>query len=313
MHSGDASLVLPPHTISNYYSTRVKKIAAKVADQLQISGPFNIQFLARDGDVKVIECNLRASRSVPFVSKTVQSDFIAAATRVLLNIESGRDELPGLWSAERPTQYVGIKAPMFSFARLGGADPKLGVEMASTGEVACFGYDRHEAYLKALLSTNFRLPKKNILVSFQEKFRGKFIHSVHTLRELGYNIYATEKTHAFLKKQDLASTLLHFPLNDDAHRGEGVVEYIRSGKIDLVINLPNAESQQIENNYLIRRTAVDFNVPLLTNIDTVMLFVEAIEKHKKSPMLGLQARALFEYYQHEEKADDKWGGEGEFH
>jgi carbamoylphosphate synthase large subunit len=165
VHSGDATLILPPQTLSPYYVDAVKRIAAKVAAALAITGPFNMQLLAKGAEVLVIECNLRASRSFPFVSKTVGADFIAAATRVMLGMDVSRDGLPDLSAAPRPTNYVGIKAPMFSFTRLRGADPVLGVEMASTGEVACFGADTHEAFLKALLAANFELPKEGILLT----------------------------------------------------------------------------------------------------------------------------------------------------
>lgn len=167
VHSGDATLILPPQTLSPFYMERVKDIAARVARALAITGPFNMQLLAKGGDVLVIECNLRASRSFPFVSKTVGSDFIAAATKVMLGMDVSGDGLPGLETAPRPTKYVGIKAPMFSFTRLRGADPVLGVEMASTGEVACFGADQHEAFLKAMVAANFELPdpKNGILVT----------------------------------------------------------------------------------------------------------------------------------------------------
>jgi carbamoyl-phosphate synthase (ammonia) len=165
VHSGDATLVLPPQTLSPYYISRVKSIAAQVAKALNVTGPFNMQLLADGADVLVIECNLRASRSFPFVSKTVGSDFIAAATKAMVGADTSGDNLPDLSSAPRPTGFVGIKSPMFSFTRLRGADPVLGVEMASTGEVACFGEDMHEAFLKSMIASNFKLPEKAILVS----------------------------------------------------------------------------------------------------------------------------------------------------
>jgi carbamoyl-phosphate synthase (ammonia) len=210
VHSGDATLMLPPQTISSYYIHQVKSIAAKTAKALNISGPFNMQFLAKGADVSVIECNLRASRSLPFVSKTVGSDFIQAATRVMLGLDVTQDRsLPGIDSAPRPSNFVGIKAPMFSFTRLRGADPVLGVEMASTGEVACFGADRHEAFLKSLVATNFELPKTSILVSAQEQYLHDTVHSMYKLKSLGFKLFATPATSEFLTKHGIENTVSH--------------------------------------------------------------------------------------------------------
>ena len=198
VHSGDATLILPPQTLSPYYVEAVKRIAAKVAAALNITGPFNMQVIAKGADVLVIECNLRASRSFPFVSKTVGSDFIAAATKVMLGLDVSKDGLPGLDAAPRPVNFVGIKSPMFSFTRLRGADPVLGVEMASTGEVACFGADKHEAFLKALLASNFELPKEGILITLTDDILDGAVHAVYKLSTLGYKLYATPTTSAFL-------------------------------------------------------------------------------------------------------------------
>jgi carbamoyl-phosphate synthase (ammonia) len=198
VHSGDATLILPPQSLSPFWVDRVKDIASRVAVALKITGPFNMQLLAKGADVLVIECNLRASRSFPFVSKTVGSDFIAAATRVMLGVDVSRDNLPGLDAPMRPTQYVGIKAPMFSFTRLRGADPVLGVEMASTGEVACFGADQHEAFLKALVAANFELPKEGILVTIAVRAGRERRGSVDRRCEDGRGGYTARDAHCLV-------------------------------------------------------------------------------------------------------------------
>ena len=202
VHSGDATLVLPPQTLSPFYVSRAKAYAAKVARALDISGPFNIQFLAKGGDVSIIECNLRASRSTPFVSKTVGCDFVALSTRIALGKDVTDDpDLPGLDAPPRPTAYVGIKAPMFSFTRLGGADPVLGVEMKSTGEVACFGSDLHEAFLKSLVATNFALPKTSILIGAEgAETLHVLAHSAYKLRALGFKLFATPAAATFFNE-----------------------------------------------------------------------------------------------------------------
>ncbi|TMW60483.1 hypothetical protein Poli38472_000525 [Pythium oligandrum] len=312
VHSGDATLILPPVDASSFYINQIRQCGEKIAKALNISGPFNAQFLAKGADVSVIECNLRASRSFPFVSKTTGSDFINAATKVMVGESTENDNLPELFGEKRPEGFVGIKSPMFSYTRLGGADPLLGVEMASTGEVACFGKNRHEAFLKALISSNFKLPEKNILLSMQDKFTEEFVHAAYKMHELGYHLHTTEKTHEFLKKYDIPSTKLAFPLDEDAATEENVLHYLREGKIDLVVNLPNSESKQIKNNYLIRRTAVDFSIPLLTNISLVKLFVEAMAIHKEKPLLGLDADSLFDYYKRE-KEEEAWTNPHDFH
>ncbi|RLN52806.1 hypothetical protein BBJ29_000739 [Phytophthora kernoviae] len=310
VHSGDATLVLPPVEASSYYTNQIKMCAEKIAKALNISGPFNAQFLAKGAEVSVIECNLRASRSFPFVSKTTGADFIRAATKVMVGESTEKDNLPALHGPKRPEGFVGIKSPMFSYTRLSGADPLLGVEMASTGEVACFGKNRHEAFLKALISSNFKLPEKNILLSMQDTYSEEFVHAAYKMHELGYNLYTTEKTHAFLKKYDVPSTKVDFPLDGESENN--ALSLIKDGKIDLVVNLPNNHSKRVEDNYLIRRTAVDFSIPLLTNISLVELFVEAMAVHKNQPLLGLEPDSLFDYYK-AEKDEDAWTNPHEFH
>lgn len=310
VHSGDATLLLPPQTVSSFTRRQVEDMTRRIAKQLHITGPFNVQFLAKGSDVLVIECNLRASRSFPFVSKTMGVDFIEAATKVMAGASYEDMSLPQLGESGRPAGYVGCKAPMFSFTRLRGADPVLGVEMASTGEVACFGSDKNEAFLKALLSTGFKLPEKKILMSVQEGLQDHMVHSAWALHELGYELYATEKTHLFLEAKGVPSTLAFFP---DAPSSEpNVSTLLRDKEIELVINLPTHDSKQLHNNYLIRRTSVDFGIPLLTNPQIVDLFVESLTRHKRGELVGLDSSSLFDYYSQEDPAE-AWSHPSEFH
>lgn len=313
VHSGDATLILPPQTLSPYYIAQVKGIAAKVAKALAISGPFNMQLLAKGADVLVIECNLRASRSFPFVSKTVGSDFIQAATKVMLGLDVSGDGLPHLDTAPRPANFVGIKAPMFSFTRLRGADPVLGVEMASTGEVACFGADKHEAFLKAMLATTFEIPKKSILLSAHDAAHlHELTHAAFKLKGLGFTLYATPETAAFLKLRGVETTEVAYPTEVDG--ASDLLALVKDGKVDLVVNLPSSDpaSTNLATNYLLRRTAVDFAVPLLTNVKLVSMFADAMDKEAREPMVGLHPSSLFDYYR-KEKASDAWTDPTEFH
>jgi carbamoyl-phosphate synthase large subunit len=257
VHSGDASLMLPPQTLDPADIAKVELITDKLAAALQITGPFNMQLIAKDGEVKVIECNLRASRSCPFSSKVLGVNFIELATKAMVGAEiEPMDVKPS-------TNYVGVKVPMFSFQRLKGADPALGVEMASTGEVACFGPNRYDAFLKAMLSTGMKLPTKNILVSMQERFFADAVPAVRKLQALGYTIFATEKTSAYLSTQGVDSTLLHYK---ETGREPCIDEYIQNRDIELVLMFSNQFSQNILTNYAIRRLAVDYGVPLITNV-----------------------------------------------
>lgn len=194
---------------------RVRDAARKIVKRLNITGPVNIQFVAKGTDVMCIETNVRASRSFPFVSKTMGVDFIEAATRAMVDDDTSDMDLPTLETRNRPANYVGVKAPMFSFTRLRGSDPVLGVEMASTGEVACFGATREEAFLKSLLSTGFKMPKKNILVSVQAGLQDQFTHSAWQLHELGYTLYATKATAEVLTKNKVPCKVVSYPLNKD--------------------------------------------------------------------------------------------------
>jgi carbamoyl-phosphate synthase large subunit len=272
VHSGDATMVFPPQKI--YFETvrRIKKIARQLASALQISGPFNMQFLAKDNDIKVIECNLRASRSMPFVSKVLKSNLIDTATKVMLNVPV---EKPG--KSIFDLEYIGCKAPQFSFSRLKKADPVLGVDMSSTGEVGCIGDNYYEAILKAMLSVGYTIPKKNVLLSTGPmRSKVEMINSCRMLLEKGYNLFATHGTHEFLKLNGIESIDLAWP---DEERKPNVLDHISSGQIDLVINIPkNLTSHELSNDYTIRRSAVDYNIPLITNARLASAFIYAITR-----------------------------------
>ena len=272
VHSGDATIVFPPQKIYIETARRIKRIAAQIADKLNISGPFNIQFLAKDNDIKVIECNLRASRSFPFVSKVLKTNLVDIAIRVML--EDGV-KVPDKSLFE--LDYVGVKAPQFSFSRLQKADPVLGVEMHSTGEVGCIGEDFYEAMLKAMLSVGYTIPRKNILLSTgPARSKIETLSSARMLAERGFVLYATRGTHKFLTENSIESTLLHWP---DEGKSPNTLDYLREKKIDLVINIPkNLTSGELANDYLIRRSAVDFNIPLITNARLASAFIHAFCK-----------------------------------
>jgi carbamoyl-phosphate synthase large subunit len=286
VHSGDATLVLPPQRTYLETTRRIKGIAGKVAKALSISGPFNIQFIAKGNEVKVIECNLRASRSLPFVSKILGENFIDLATRVMVGKPVTRKNDSSL-----SPDYVGVKAPQFSFTRLDGADPTLGVEMVSTGEVACLGADFEEAFLKALLSVGYRLPVRSILLSTGPvESKAAFLKSARSLSQLGVTLYATKGTADFLKVNGIDSTTLHWPLESAS---PNVLELLESRKIDLVINIPkNFREEELSNDYLIRRRAVDLGVPLITNIQFAQRFVEAISQ---KDLFALEVRSYGHY------------------
>jgi carbamoyl-phosphate synthase large subunit len=267
VHSGDATIVFPPQKLYIETIRRVKKITRQIAKALNISGPFNMQFLAKDNDIKVIECNLRASRSFPFVSKVLKVNLIDIATRVMLGLP-----------VEKPSKslfeldYVGIKAPQFSFARLQKADPVLGVDMASTGEVGCIGENYYEAVLQAMLAVGYRIPQKNILISSgPARSKLELLESARMLKARGYNLYATGGTHKFFAENNVETTLLHWPEDE---RKPNTLDYIRERKLDLVINIPkNLTKEELSNGYTIRRSAIDFNIPLITNARLASAFI----------------------------------------
>ena len=286
VHSGDATIVLPPQRTYLETMRRVKIIAKKIAASLNITGPFNIQFIAKENDVKVIECNLRASRSFPFVSKVLKINFIDLATKIIMD-----KSLPGITPSSFDLDYVGVKAPQFSFTRLKGSDPVLGVEMVSTGEVACLGDDFNEAFLKGLVSVGFKMPKKTVLLSTGPLGnKMEFLESTRILQQLGFKLYATKGTADFMKDHNIEVEVLYWPLEN---KEPNTISYIADGKIDLVINIPkNIEREELDNDYLIRRKSVDFDVPLITNLQLAKRFVEAIFR---SPLKDLKVKSWDEY------------------
>jgi carbamoyl-phosphate synthase large subunit len=274
VHSGDASIVLPPQRTYLETLRKIKVITRKIARSLQISGPFNIQFIAKDNKIKVIECNLRSSRSFPFVSKVVKFNFIDLATRIIMG-----KKVPEINLSFFDLDYVGVKAPQFSFSRLKGSDPVLGVEMVSTGEVACLGDDFNEALLKSLISVGFRLPEKTILLSTGPlESKVDFLESTKVLKQLNFKFYATRGTANFMKENGIEADMLYWPSED---KEPNVISHIVDRKIDLVINIPkSAETEELDNDYVIRRKSVDFDIPLITNITFAKRFVEALRDVK---------------------------------
>ena len=278
VHSGDATLVLPPQRTYLETIRKIRNISSEIAQALKISGPFNIQFIAKGNYVKVIECNLRASRSFPFVSKVCKVNFIEIATKALMGqaVETPVNSFMDL-------NYVGVKAPQFSFTRLLGADPTLGVEMASTGEVGCLGDDFEEAFLKALISVGFKFPLKNILISTGPlENKAEFISSAKLLKEAGVQIFATRGTSRFMKQYDIETKVLNWPLEK---KSPNVLEFLSNGAVDLVINIPkNFQEEELTNDYIIRRKAVDLGIPLITNLQLAKRFVEAISRKQFSEL-----------------------------
>ncbi|NXT25397.1 CPSM synthase, partial [Syrrhaptes paradoxus] len=293
VHSGDATLVLPTQTISQGALEKVKAATKKIANAFAISGPFNIQFLVRGNNVLVIECNLRASRSFPFVSKTLGVDFINVATKVMTGKEVNESSLPTLEHPIIPSRYVGIKAPMFSWSRLRGADPVLRCEMASTGEVACFGEDVYSAFQKAMLAMGFMFPKEGILIGIQKSFRPRFLSVAELLHEEGFKLYATEATSGWLNANGIPANPVAWPSQESQSPNlPSFRRLVRDRKIDLVINLPNSNTEFVHDNYVIRRMAIDSGIALLTNFQVTKLFAEAIKYSGK-----LDSKSLFHYRQ----------------
>ncbi|TSC57282.1 MAG: carbamoyl-phosphate synthase large subunit, partial [Candidatus Peregrinibacteria bacterium Greene0416_62] len=272
VHSGDATIVLPPQRVNLETLRRIKGIGKRIAAGLKISGPFNIQFLAVNNRLKVIECNLRASRSFPFASKVTGVNFAVLATQALLGKAPSDKQYQTL-----DLDHVGVKAAQFSFSRLKGADPRLGVEMASTGEVACFGENAEQALLTALLAVGFTMPKKNILVTVGRlEDKVEILPSLHALQELGFSFLATARTHEFLETRGIASGLLY---KVSEPRSPNIREYLESMRLDLVINIPtHSTSTERTDGYFIRRIATDHGIPLLTNVQLLKRFVEALTR-----------------------------------
>lgn len=269
VHSGDATIQFPPQKLYVETARRIKKISKKIARQLNISGPFNIQFLARDNDIKVIECNLRASRSFPFVSKVLKINFIELATRIMLGLPVSKPD-----KSVFDLDYVGVKASQFSFNRLQKADPKLGVDMVSTGEVGCIGEDARSALLNAMLSVGQRVPGKNILLSTGNgKQKGDLLAAAKLLAKNGYTLYATEGTSRHLTENGIENTRVYWP---DEEGTPQALEMLDNHEIDLVVNIPrNHSAKEVTNGYRIRRTATDRNIPLITNARLASAFIKA--------------------------------------
>ena len=269
VHSGDATMVFPAQQI--YFSTarQIKKISRAIAKELNISGPFNIQYLAKGREVKVIECNLRASRSFPFVSKVLKRNFIETATRIMLDAPYTRPD-KSAFDIDR----IGVKASQFSFARLQNADPVLGVDMSSTGEVGCLGDDYDEALLNALIATGYTIPQKSVLISSGEaRSKVDLLDASLLLQKCGYEIYGTEGTAKFLNENGVKAHKVSWP-DEDAH--DNVMNMIGEHKFELIVNIPkNHSKRELTNGYRIRRGAIDHNIPLITNVRLAKAFIHA--------------------------------------
>lgn len=269
VHSGDATIQFPPQKLYVETVRRIKKISRQIAKELNISGPFNIQFLARENDIKVIECNLRASRSFPFVSKVLKINFIELATRVMLGLPVEKPE-KNLFDLD----YVGIKASQFSFNRLQKADPVLGVDMASTGEVGCIGEDSSCAVLKSMLSVGYRIPEKNVLMSTgTPRQKVDTLSAARELKQKGYNIFATGGTSKFLTENGVENTRVFWPSEDGQPQA---LQMLHNKEIDMVVNIPrDLSAGELDNGYKIRRAAIDLNIPLITNARLASAFIHA--------------------------------------
>ncbi|KAF5373135.1 hypothetical protein D9758_001533 [Tetrapyrgos nigripes] len=300
VHSGDATLIHPPQDLDPQTVRQIEEATAKIGNALNVTGPFNIQFIAKNNEIKVIECNLRAARSFPFVSKVTGIDAIEMATKVMLGLPIETYPDAGL-----PPNYVGIKVPQFSFSRLSGADPVLGVEMASTGEVACFGVDKYEAYLKALISTGIVPPKKNILFSigsYREKL--ELLPSVQRLSAAGYNIFATSGTADFLQEHNVPCKYLETLGDDnrDLQKSEySLTQHLANNLIDMYINLPSKNhyrrpASYTSKGYHTRRMAVDFAVPLITNVKNAKMLAEALVRKLPLDVSAVDSKSSHQTY-----------------
>jgi len=272
VHSGDATLVFPAQKVYIETIRRIKSIARSIAQELKITGPFNIQFLAKDNSIKVIECNLRASRSFPFVSKLLNENFIEIATEVIMGKEVKRD-----FKSIFDIDHIGVKASQFSFSRLSQADPVLGVDMASTGEVGCIGDDYYEAVFKAMISVGYQIPKKGVLVSSGDiRSKIELLNSCKLMKERGLQLYATKGTADFLMANGIDAMVVHWP---DSQEKPNVVDFMQNKQFDFVINIPkNLTDSELQNDYTIRRMAVDMNIPLITNARLASAFITAFCK-----------------------------------
>jgi carbamoyl-phosphate synthase large subunit len=295
VHSGDATMSIPPHTLSVEVQRKIEDATAKIVKALKIKGPYNIQYLVKEGEVYVIECNLRASRSMPFVSKTRGINLIELATLAMLGKKFEALKTCGL----PPTPHVGVKVPQFSFMRLSGADPVLGVEMLSTGEVACLGPNFADAFSKALQSAEFRIPPKGgsvlITVGGDEPKR-RVVPLAKAFEEMGFKIYATEHTADVLKASGISSVQVLHKIKEESEN-PNILDYLQGRKIDLVINVPMGNKQKsysdvLTDGYIIRRQAVEFNIPVITNLELASALVDVLKKRDSN---GTSIRSLNEY------------------
>jgi len=287
VHSGDATMVIPPITLSQDIIKRIKEYSVKIALALRIRGPFNIQYILKDNQLYVIECNLRASRSIPFVSKTKNVNLIKLATEVMLG--------KSLETAEAPTiDHFGVKVPQFSFTRLDGADPVLGVEMVSTGEVACLGESFSDAFLKSLISSQLEIPLENsaVLFSVCDELKTRILETAKRLNRAGFKIYATLGTSDFLQENGITTKVLYKTYED---REPNVLDYLFNRKLELVVTVPPVKRDSIamEDNYFIRRTAIESNIPAIIDLELAEAFSEAIEQKRKT---GFKMNAWNEYF-----------------
>ena len=287
VHSGDATIQFPPQKLYVETMRRIKKVSSQIARALNISGPFNIQYLAKNNDIKVIECNLRASRSFPFVSKILKINFIDLATRIMLGLPVEKPHKNAF-----DLDYVGIKASQFSFSRLQGADPVLGVDMSSTGEVGCIGNDTSEAILKSMLAVGLRIPEKAILLSTGgPKQKADMLDAAHMLHNKGYKIYATSGTHTFLNDNGIPAIRCYWPSQPDMQ--PQALQLLHDKAVDLVVNIPkNLTSAELSNGYKIRRAAIDLNIPLLTNARLASTFIRAFST---MPLDDIEIKSWDEY------------------
>ncbi len=287
VHSGDATLVFPPQKVYLETIRRIKKVAREIAGELKISGPFNMQFLAKNNDIKVIETNVRASRSFPFVSKVSNQNFIDIATKVMLGVGYEKPD-----KSFFELDHIGIKASQFSFARLSKADPVLGVDMSSTGEVGCIGDDYYEAVLKAMLSVGYKIPEKGVLISSGDvRSKVELLNSCREIYNLGIPIFATKGTADFLAQNNISSEVLNWP---DNPLQPNVIDYMKEGKIDFVVNIPkNLSEDELYNDYEIRRSAIDLNIPIITNARLASAFIMAFTSRKFS---DLSIKSFNEYF-----------------
>ena len=274
VHSGDATLVFPAQKIYFETARRIKKISRRIAKELNISGPFNMQFLAKNNEVKVIECNLRASRSFPFVSKVLRRNFIETATRIMLGAPYSKPDKSAF-----DIDHIGVKASQFSFSRLHQADPVLGVDMSSTGEVGCIGDDFEEALLNAMIAVGYSVPEKNVMVSSgAAKSKVDLLEPTAVLAQKGYNIYATLGTAKFLNEHGIKATPVMWP-DEDPNAENNVMQMIADHRFDLIINIPkNHTKRELTNGYRIRRAAIDHNIPLITNARLASAFIRSFCK-----------------------------------